>query len=103
MKQFINILFILASLTIFASAQTKKTEADCPHKTSYELFNLVRVLPVEITAIEDNQVFWAFKSDKEIVFGSFVLTEKTRLPDNFRGTYTQGKWFVFYCEQHKII
>lgn len=96
MKILLNICLILCFVSwVFPAA----AEPDCAHNSQLDKYRSVRFLPVEIKEIEGDRVFYVYRDDRQIVLGSFVLTEKSKVPKDFLKKHG-GLWSVFYCDAH---
>jgi hypothetical protein len=78
-------------ITITSKCQTKHEH---PNDSFWET---LRVLPVTVTSIDKDTLYWHYDDSRTVRLGSFVIDPDTK------GNPQPGKtYLVFYCETHKV-
>lgn len=93
------VIKILILILLIAPSSPAQKEKDCVHSSQYEKYQSIRFLPVRIKEIEGNRVFYVYQDDRQIILGSFYLTERSQVPKDFEKNH-DGRWAVFYCDRH---
>lgn len=82
--------------TILAFKPTPHTQQ---HKNNWDYWTTVRTVPMRITEVDGNTVYWSFEDNHEIKLGSFATDEATKFPKDFR----PGEYIAVYCEAHMVL
>jgi hypothetical protein len=73
-----------------------------PHAQEHiapEDFWPVSEMPVKVTEITKDTIYYEFQGSRTVILGSFALEERTRFPKDFK----VGKvYLVHYCPIHKV-
>jgi hypothetical protein len=92
-------------VTTIAMAQQTADLRTCVPAQGFEFWQSVRLLPIKVTSIENNTVFWEFPDAHGIELGSVVLEKESLIVDTedkkrdrlyFEFNATKSKWVIVY-------
>ena len=94
----LSVLLPICSVIVLAKAGTNPL----PHAQEHSIpedFWPVSEMPVKVTEITKDAIYYEFQGSRTVTLGSFGVEARTKFPKDFK---TGKVYFVHFCPTHKV-